>query len=81
MRLQQVIIARQRSLLIISTIMIIVGSFLPWEAWGDFLPTWRYGVQIFPVFADNGGFIFLLISIIIIGLTFRTPSLVKRPTI
>jgi hypothetical protein len=81
MRLQQAIIARQRSLFIISTILIIVGSFLPWEVWGDFLPVWRYGIQILPVFVDNGGFIPLLISVITLGLIFRTPNFVKRPTI
>ena len=81
MKLQHSIIAWKRSLFIVSIILIIVGIFLPWEVWGDFLLTWRYGIQIFPAFADDGGLVFLLVSIILIGLIFRTPSFVRRPTI
>ena len=81
MKHQNAIVARQQNLFKIGTIFIIVGSFLPWEVWGDFLPVWRYGIQIFPDFADNGGLIPLLISVIILGLIFRTPNFVKHPTI
>ena len=81
MKHQNAIVARQQNLFKIGIIFIIVGSFLPWEVWGDFLPAWRYGIQIFPVFADNGGLTPLLISLIILGLVFRTPNFVKRSTI
>jgi hypothetical protein len=71
----------QKNLLLFGAILAIIGSFLPWEIEGDFISYWRYGVQIFPVFADNGGFIVLLLGIFIIGLILRSSGFVKRPTI
>lgn len=70
----------QRNLLLIGAILVVVGSFLPWEIEGDFLFYWRYGIQLFPDFADNGGVIVLLLGALIIGLIFRSESFVKRPT-
>jgi hypothetical protein len=69
----------QRNLLLLGSLLVIVGSFLPWEIEGDFISTWRYGVQFFPVFADNGGILVLLLSIFIIGLVFRSEGFIKSP--
>ena len=59
--------------------MVVIGSFVPWEIEGDLVSTWRYGVQLFPVFATNGGIIVSLLGILIIGLVFRSDRFVKHP--
>jgi hypothetical protein len=69
----------QRNLLLLGAVLVILGSFLPWEIEGDFLSSWRYGIQFFPVFADNGGMIVLLFGILILGLAFRSEGFVKSP--
>ena len=69
----------QRNLLLLGAALVIVGSFLPWEIEGDFVSTWRYGVQIFPVFADNGGILVSLFGILIFGLMIRSEGFVKFP--
>jgi hypothetical protein len=60
-----------RKLILIGIAFAVIGSFLPWEVEGDFLSYWKYGVQLFPVFEDNGGVLILLLSIIIVGLISR----------
>jgi hypothetical protein len=70
----------QRNLLLLGAVLVIIGSFLPWEIDGDFISTWRYGIQIFPVFADNGGILVLLLGVTILGLVFRSEGFVKYPT-
>ena len=69
----------QRNLLLLGVVLVILGSFLPWEIEGDFVSTWRYGVQIFPVFADNGGILVLLFCTLMIGLMFHSEGFVKYP--
>ena len=69
----------QRNLLLLAAVLVVIGSFVPWETEGDFVSTWRYGVQLFPVFADNGGVIVSLLGILIIGLVFRSEVFVKHP--
>jgi hypothetical protein len=69
----------QRNLLLLGAVLVILGSFLPWEIEGDFLSSWRYGIQFFPVFADNGGILVFLLGILIIGLVFRSEGFVKYP--
>ena len=68
----------QRNLLL-GAALVIVGTFLPWGIEGDFISTWRYGIQFFPVFSDNGGSLVFLISMLIIGLVFRSEGFVKHP--
>jgi len=70
----------QRNLLLLGAVLVIIGSFLPWEIDGDFISTWRYGIQIFPVFADNGGILVLLLGVTILGLVFHSEGFVKYPT-
>jgi hypothetical protein len=65
-----------RNLLLLGTALVIVGSFLPWEIEGDFVSTWHYGIQIFPAFEDNGGFLVSLVGIFIILLTLRPEGFV-----
>ena len=69
----------QRNLLLLGAVLVILGSFLPWEIEGDFLSYWRYGIQLFPIFADHGGILVLLFGIIFIGLVFPSEGLVKYP--
>jgi hypothetical protein len=70
----------QRNLLLLGVLLVILGSFLPWEVEGDFLPVWRYGLQFFPVFVDHGGILVLLFGIIISGLMFRSEGIVEYPS-
>ena len=69
----------QRNLLLLGTIMVVVGCFLPWEIEGDFLFFWTYGIQLYPVFADNGGITVLLFGVFIIGLILRSSNFTKTP--
>lgn len=69
----------QRNLLLLSTVLVVIGSSVPREIEGDFVSTWRYGVRLFPVFADNGGVIVSLLGILIVGLVFRSEVFVKHP--
>jgi hypothetical protein len=69
----------QRNLLLLGTIMVVVGCFLPWEIEGDFLSFWTYGIQLYPVFADNGGITVLLFCILLMGLLFRSSNFTKYP--
>ena len=69
----------QRNLLLLGAVLVILGSFLPWEVEGDFLPYWRYGVQFSPVFADHGGILVLLLGVLIVGLMFRSEGIVEYP--
>ena len=69
----------QSNLLLLVTVLVVIGSFVPWKIEGDFVSTWRYGVQLFPMFADNGSVIVSLLGIFIIGLVFRSDVFVKHP--
>ena len=80
MKIKQIHTVPQRNLLLLGAVVVIIGSFLPWEVEGDFISTWRYGIQIFPVFADNGGILVLLLGILILGLVFHSKGFVKYPT-
>ena len=79
MNTKQLYTVPQRNLLLLGSVLVILGSFLPWEIEGDFVAYWRYGVQIFPVFVDNGGIAVLLLGILIIGLVFGSEGFVKSP--
>ena len=79
MNSKQLLTVPQRNLLLLGALLVILGSFLPWEQGGDFLAYWRYGIQFFPVFADHGGILVLLFGILIIGLLFRSEGIVKYP--
>ena len=80
MKTKQLYTVRQRNLLLLGGVLVIIGSFLPWEIEGDFVSYWRYGVQIFPVFADNGGILVLFLGVLVIGLVYRSERLAKSPT-
>src|SRR6266508_3576026 len=79
MNTKQLYTIPQRNLLLLGAVLVILGSFLPWEIEGDFLSYLRYGIQFFPVFADHGGILVLLFGILIIGLVFRSEGIVKYP--
>jgi hypothetical protein len=79
MNTKQLYTIPQRNLLLLGAVLVILGSFLPWEIEGDFLSSWRYGIHFFPVFVDNGGILVLLLGIFIVGLLFCSKGFVKYP--
>lgn len=58
-------------LFIISSIFILIGSFLPWRREGDFVSYWTRGIQIYPSVKDNGGLLLVLLTLLVIVLMFR----------
>jgi hypothetical protein len=61
----------------IGAALALLGSFLPWEEEGDFIPHWTYGIRLFPQPSDDGGLLIVLLTISIIILAFRPPRIVK----
>src|SRR5215212_6505463 len=80
MNSKQLYTVPQRNFLLLGAVLVIIGSFSPWEIEGDFISTWRYGIQVFPVFVDNGGILILLLGVVILGLVFRSEGFIKYPT-
>ena len=70
----------QKYLLLISAVLVIIGSFLPWEIAGDFISSWRFGIQVFPTFADNGGIGVVLLGVLIILFVSRVDSVAQSAT-
>ena len=68
-------------LYIIGAALTIVGSFLPWQREGDFVPYWIYGIRLRPYFKDNGGLLVVFLSTAMLGLALRSPRFVERSTI
>ena len=64
-------ITRLRRLVFWGALLAGVGSFLPWQQGGDFLPYWNFGIQLFPAIKDNGGSITLALSLAICYLTIK----------
>lgn len=62
-----------RTLYIVGAIAVILGSFLPWQREGDFISYWTYGLQVHPSFKDNGGFLIVFLSAVILGLALWSP--------
>ncbi len=58
-----------KAVCIIGAALAILGSFLPWEVWGDFAAVWLYGIQIKPTWVDNGGVLIVCLGVMILGLT------------
>lgn len=56
----------------------ILGSFLPWEVAGDFVSSWTYGIRVFPVVRDSGGFLIVSLTLIFVLLTLRPPNFIKN---
>lgn len=67
-----------KTLYIVGAISIILGSFLPWQQEGDFISYWTYGLQVYPSFRDNGGFLMVLLSAIMLGLALWSPLCNRR---
>ncbi len=44
---------------------------MPWQQEGDFVPHWTNGIRLFPGIEDNGGFLIILLSIVMLLLMFR----------
>ena len=65
--------------IILGAFLALVGCFLPWKQEGDLISIWTCGIQVFPTFRDNGGLIVLIITIAMIILKFRTPTVIQRP--
>jgi len=59
----------------------VVGSFLPWEVEGDFVSYWKYGIQLFPVVRDYGGTLVVLLTSMIVLLSFYPPRFIKNPNL
>jgi hypothetical protein len=49
----------------------IGGSLLPWQQEGDFISYSTNGIRVSPVIEDNGGFVIILLSIVILMLLLR----------
>jgi hypothetical protein len=62
-----------KTLYIVGAICTILGSFLPWQQEGDFISYWIYGLQIYPFIRDNGGFLIVVLSVILIWLALWAP--------
>ena len=76
----------------IGAALTIVGSFLPWERAGGFLGSvthgirvdfvnfkyWFTGIHSFPVY-DYGGVLVILLTLVIVLLTFQPPRFIKNP--
>jgi hypothetical protein len=66
---------------IVGIVLILAGSFLPWERGGDFISYWVYGIRIYPSIEDNGGFLIVLLSLIVSMLVFRPFDFIEKPII
>ena len=69
-----------KTLFIIGTILIFIGSLLPWRLEGDPFPIWTNGIRIYPSIKDNGGVLVILLSILVVWLVFRSPSYIEKST-
>jgi len=69
----------QKFLFLLGVVLTILGSFLPWEQGGDFVPYWRSGIQVYPGFVDNGGVIIVSLSLVLLGLVYRLPNFINKP--
>jgi hypothetical protein len=61
-------------LFMLGSIITLIGSFLPWRKDGDFVSYWTQGIQIYPSIKDNGGFLLVLLTVLLIISTFRPPQ-------
>ena len=59
-------------------ILTMIGSFLPWQRNGDFVSYWTYGVQIYPSMKDNGGLLIVLLTSLVILLTFLPSNSIEK---
>lgn len=67
-----------KTLQLVGASLVIIGSFLPWEQQGDFISYWTYGIQLFPVFSDNGGLLIILLTLTITLFAFQPPKFIKN---
>jgi len=65
----------------IGAFLAIAGSFLPWEVEGDFVSSWTFGIQLFPIVRDNGGVFIVMLTVIFIVLTIRPPKFLNNPSL
>ena len=66
---------------IIGAALAFVGSFLPWRREGDFISYWTYGIRFSPSIKDNGGFLIILLTLLVIILVFRPPDFIGKPSV
>jgi hypothetical protein len=64
---------------ILSPILIILGSFLPWRQEGDLISYWTPGLRILPSIRDDGGFFLIILSILILMLVLKPPTFIRNP--
>jgi hypothetical protein len=62
-----------KTIFVSGILLLIVGSFLPWQSEGDFIIYWTPGIRIIPRFQDNGGAVILLLAIFILLFMYRLP--------
>jgi hypothetical protein len=70
-----------KKLFTIGTVLTLTGSFLPWEIQGDFFTNLTFGIRVYPSIVDNGGFLVVALSLIVIMLIFRPPEFIGKPLI
>jgi hypothetical protein len=68
-----------KTLFLIGAVFTLVGSFVPWQQQGDLVSWWTYGIRIYPSIEDNGGFLIVLMSIIVVMLIFHPPAFIEKP--
>lgn len=69
-----------KNLFIAGAILTIGGSFLPWRQEGDFISYWTYGISVIPAFKDHGGFLIVLLTLVMVMLIFRPFDFIDKPT-
>jgi hypothetical protein len=68
-----------KNLFIFNLFLTLLGCFLPWRVEGDFLFHVTYGLRIFTPVEYNGGFLVVLLCIILSRLIFWPPKAIKDP--
>jgi hypothetical protein len=70
-----------KNLFIVGAILTFAGSFLPWQQQGDLISYLTNGISVFPPIQDNGGFLIVLLSMVMILLVFRPFAFIDKPTL
>jgi hypothetical protein len=71
-----------RTLGIIGASLTVIGSFLPWEREGDLISVSTYGLRTSQTNVyDNGGVLVILLTLLILFLTFNPHYFVKNPNL
>ena len=69
---------RMRTMGMLGAALALLGSFLPWEWAGDLISYPIYGIRLFPRLNDYGGSLVVLLTVVIVILSFRPPGFLKN---